>query len=111
MTDASRNWGSRVPGHRRESLSGWVTTSRDGKQGLVFSRGLSRDLEGRMRFSEWLRDHILKHLWCQGHTGLKRHKVGEEQTQICLLVGQLSLPGRGWQEGLRLEVGQLGRRC
>lgn len=43
---------------------------------------LSRDPESRLKQLEWLRDHILKCLWCQGHVGLERHKVGEEQNQI-----------------------------
>lgn len=100
MNDANRTWGGRVPGYRRGSLSEWVTASRDRKQGLVSSKGLSRNLEGRrMRHPEWLRDHILKCLWCQGHTGLERHKVGEEQNQICLLARKLSLPVEGGEKG------------
>lgn len=93
-------WGSKVPGHRGGSLSEWVTTSRDGKEGLVSCKGLSRDPEGRRRQPEWLRDHILKCLWCQGHAGLERHKVGEEQNQVCISERSLRLLGReGGEKG------------
>lgn len=37
----------KVPGHRRGRLSEWVTSSRDGKEDLVSSKGLSSDPEGK----------------------------------------------------------------
>lgn len=50
------------------SLKGWET-------GFGIQPGIKRRPR---RQAERLRDHILKHLCCQGHAGLERHKVGEE---------------------------------
>lgn len=63
-------------------LEGW-------ERWFGIQKELSRDPEGRLRQPEWLRDHILKCLWCQGHAGLERHKVGEEHSQIWILVRSL----------------------
>lgn len=63
MNDASKqdniDLGKLSPRYKGASPFEWVTASRYRKEGLVSSRGLSRDPEGRLRQPERLRDHIL----------------------------------------------------
>lgn len=72
------------------SLKGW-------ERGFGVLEGIK---QRPRRQVEWLRDHILKYLWCQGHTGLVRHKVGEEQNLIFVLERSLRLPGRKAKSGI-----------
>lgn len=95
--------GVRSQGTERKPI--WVLCNPEGwDTGFGIQPGIK---QRPRRQAEWLRDHILKHLCCQGYAGLERHKVGEEWDLIVVLERSL---GKGVRK-LRLEVGLPGRRC